>query len=138
MLKRRLLEDIEEELKVVEKVVGLGFEEFMADVRNRYTLRYAIIEIAETSTTIGLHILRGDFGVERVEGYTQVFDGLVEYGVISRDVGEGMKRLVRLRNLIVHRYWEVDDARIYKEARGSGLDVIRRFVGEVRGYASRV
>jgi len=30
---------------------------------------------------------------------------------MSRDVGERVVKLVRLRNLIVHRCWEVDDAR---------------------------
>jgi len=88
------------------------------------------VEIVEAASTLGLHILREGFGVERVDGYSQIFDKLAEKGAISYSVGEEMKKLVRLRNLIVHRYWEVDNARIYMEARGSGTTIAERFVEE--------
>ena len=133
----RLIEDIEGTLRVVSELVGSSFEDFMRDVRSRYALRYAIVEIVESSTALGLHILREDFGVERVESYSQVFDKLVENGVISSAIGEGMKRLVRLRNLVVHRYWEVDDARMYREAREGEIDIVKRFIEEIKGYVSR-
>jgi len=40
--------------------------------------------------------------------------------------------------MIVHRYWRIDDTRIYREARGGGIDVIRRFIAEVQKYVSEV
>jgi len=52
--------------------------------------------------------------------------------VVSRDVSEGFGRLVGLRNLLVHRRWSVDDARICKRAKESGLNVVRKFVDEVK------
>ncbi|MBS7637319.1 DUF86 domain-containing protein [Candidatus Bathyarchaeota archaeon] len=133
----RLLEEIEGSLKVAEKIVRMDFNSFISDVRNRYTLRLALVEIVEASVTLGLYILRERFDVEAVEGYVQVFRKLMEHGVISPNVEIGMERLTRLRNMIIHRYWEADDARIYREAGGSGLMIIRRFVEEVEGYASR-
>jgi len=57
-------------------------------------------------------------------------------GVLSRDVGEGMIRLVRLRNLIIRRYWEVDDIRMYREVKEEGIKLIRRFIEEVEGHVS--
>lgn len=62
---------------------------------------------------------------------------MMERNVVSRDVGEGMIRFVRLRNLIVHRYWEVDDARMYKEVKEEGFRIVRRFIEEVESFASR-
>ncbi|UNQ73171.1 HepT-like ribonuclease domain-containing protein [Infirmifilum sp. NZ] len=47
-----------------------------------------------------------------------------------------MIKLVRLRNLIVHRYWEVDDARVYREVKEEGIRLVRGFVEEVERYAS--
>ena len=130
---RRLLADIKKSLSVARRVVELGEEEFLSDIRNAYTLRLAIVEILEASVSLGLQILKE----EEVEGYRQVFGGLLRRGVISPDVYKEMVRLVGLRNLIVHRYWEVDDLRVYREARGSGLKVIERFVEEVGKYAAR-
>jgi len=94
------------------------------------------VEIVEATTSIGLHILREYFN-EGAEGYVGVFRALLGHGVLSSDVGEGMIRLVRLRNLIVHRYWEVDDIRMYREIKGEGIKLIRRFIEEVERYVSR-
>ena len=85
---------------------------------------------------VGLHILRERCRLE-AEGYVQVFRRLTECGVLTVETGEGMARLARLRNLIVHRYWEVDDIRVYTEVRREGLSLVRRFIGEVKAYVSR-
>ena len=63
--------------------------------------------------------------------YPQIFQKLSDYGFLSEEVSREMAKLARLRNLIVHRYWEVDDARLYREAKGSGLNTIKRFIEEV-------
>jgi len=132
----RLLEEIRGSLKVVEEITSYELNEFLADVRNRYTLRLSIVEIVEAATSIGLYILREYFN-EGAEGYVNVFRALLGHGVLSSDVGEGMIRLVRLRNLIIHRYWEVDDIRMYREIKEEGIKLIKRFIEEVERYVSR-
>lgn len=131
----RLLQEIEDSLKVAERILSLDLDEFISDARNRYTLRLCIIEIVEAAVAIGLHILREQFR-EEAEGIVQTFRKLVERGVVSVDVGEDMMKLTKLRNLIVHRYWEVDDVRLYREVKEEGVKLIRRFIGEVKGYVS--
>ncbi|MGB9717840.1 MAG: type VII toxin-antitoxin system HepT family RNase toxin [Thermoproteota archaeon] len=131
----RLLKDVGNSLKIAEDLTSLSLDEFLGDVRNRYTLRLALVEIVEAMTSLGLYILRERLKTE-AEGYIAVFRKLVENGVISKEVGDSVERLTRLRNLIIHRYWEVDDARVYREAREGGLNIIKRFVDEVRSYAS--
>jgi uncharacterized protein YutE (UPF0331/DUF86 family) len=128
----KLLEEIEKSLKIAESITRISIEEFLSDVRNRYTLRLALVEVVEAAARAGIRLLRERFGADSVEGYVQVFRGLVEHGVVSPETGLGMERLARLRNLVIHRYWEVDDARIYREARENGLKVIERFIEEVR------
>ena len=41
--------------------------------------------------------------------------------MISYEVAEGMAALAFLRNMVVYRYWDIDDARIYREVSKSGL-----------------
>jgi len=89
-----------------------------------------IVEIVEAIVDIGLLLVRGE-----VETYAQVIDRLLKMGVISVSTADSLKSLVRLRNLIVHRYWEVDDLRIYREARSGGLDSIEGFIREIREAA---
>ena len=132
----KLIEELRESLRVAEEIVSLDLNEFLADIRNRYTLRLSIVEIVEAATLIGLHILREQFN-DTAEGYVQVFRKLLERGILSRDTGEGMIKLARLRNLIVHRYWDVDDARVYTEIKEVGIELVKKFIREVEKHASR-
>ncbi|MEM2372680.1 MAG: HepT-like ribonuclease domain-containing protein [Thermofilaceae archaeon] len=54
----------------------------------------------------------------------EVFEELGRRRVVSRDVSEGFRRLIGLRNILVHRCLSVDDARIYKGAKEGGLNVV--------------
>ncbi|RLG86028.1 MAG: hypothetical protein DRO39_04140 [Thermoprotei archaeon] len=80
---RRILSILTESLRVAESIVAMGFEEFASDIRNRYILRLALVEVVEAATSLGLHILREDLGVRTVESYAQVFRKLVEHRVIN-------------------------------------------------------
>ena len=129
----RLLTEIEEALDVISSSLMVREDEFLSDVKSIYAVRYAIVRIVEAAALVGMHILEMRYGVT-VETYSDVFGQLSRRGVISPDVSEGFRRLVGLRNLVIHRYWIVDDARIYREAKGNGLRIIREFIDEVRRY----
>nr|MDO8078543.1 hypothetical protein [Candidatus Freyarchaeota archaeon] len=45
----RLLGNIKKSIKVAESMASLPYDEFMGDLRNRYTLRLAILEIVEAA-----------------------------------------------------------------------------------------
>ncbi|MET1159349.1 MAG: HepT-like ribonuclease domain-containing protein [Thermoprotei archaeon] len=133
----KLLDEIRESLALAKKIASLDYEEFMSDIRNRYTLRLALVEIVEAAVSIGLFILRNILGIEKIEGYVQIIRKLVENRILKPSIGEGIEKLVRLRNIIIHRYWEIDDSRIYREARGNGLRIVEEFVKEVEEFVSR-
>ena len=42
---------------------------------------------------------------------------LLRLNIVNSEIGEKLVKLARLRNLLVHRYWIIDDERILKEAR---------------------
>ncbi|MDK2465155.1 MAG: DUF86 domain-containing protein [Candidatus Korarchaeota archaeon] len=125
-----VLRDLESSLERMRKITSLSEEDFLRDYRNLYTLRMLIVEVVEAIVDVGLLLVRGE-----VETYAQVVDRLLEMGVISVGTADSLKSLIRLRNLIVHRYWEVDDLRIYREAKAGGLDSIEGFIREIREAA---
>ncbi|HDI74382.1 MAG TPA: DUF86 domain-containing protein, partial [Thermoprotei archaeon] len=89
-------------------------------------LRHLILIVVESAASIAIHILSEAFN-ESAESYGEAFIKLAYRGVLSSDVAEEMALLAKLRNLIVHRYWLVDDIRIYEEAKSSGISVIKKF-----------
>ncbi|MFB0562546.1 MAG: DUF86 domain-containing protein [Candidatus Lokiarchaeia archaeon] len=86
---------------------------------------------------LSFYFYREKLGIEKVEGYSDIIKKLVHNSVVSAEAGEEMEKLVGLRNLVAHHYWEVDDPRIHREAKGSGLGIIKRFVSEVEEYVLR-
>jgi len=70
-------------------------------------------------------------------GYSDIFRRLSKYAVLEESTGKDMERLAKLRNLIIHRYWEIDDARIYIEVKDKGVNIIKNFMVEVEKYVSR-
>ena len=130
---RRLLDEINEGISVIKDAISMPKNVFLNDLRARYAIRYAIVEIVEASALVSLHILENIYGIS-LETYSEIFDALAKYNVISLETCNGMRRLIGLRNIVVHRYWIVDDARIYDEAIENGLSIVEKFVKEVEKY----
>ncbi len=131
-----ILSEIEEGLEEVRSITSLSLENFIKDRSRRFSMRYSVVLIVEAAADLGLMILRAYFNDE-ARSYREVFLKLAERGVIGFNTASGMASLASLRNMIVHRYWSIDDVRIYREAKGSGLRVVEDFIKEVKGYVSK-
>ena len=116
-----------------EIVYGKSVDEFLGNRRDRFALRYAIVLIVEALADLAIAILEKDFNVVP-SGYREAFLLLAEKGVVGAELAGWMERMSALRNIIVHRYWVVDDARIYREAREGGLEAVEAFIREVERY----
>jgi len=125
----RALRDLERSVKFIEQILNRPLDEFLNDDEAVYALRYAVIEAVEAAVKIGLILLR-ETGA-RPSSFGEVFQMLGERGIIPRDLAAAMRRFAGLRNLLVHRYWEVDDARLYRELKEEGLETLRRFLRHV-------
>ena len=130
----RLLDEAERSLKVMRMIAALSPDEFLSDVRNRYALRMAVVEVVESIIAASVGILRESRGYTAHHGYVEVAKRLAEEGVLTSQEASDLERLTRLRNIIVHRYWEVDDRRIFEEARRNGIEAISRILSRLRGH----
>jgi uncharacterized protein YutE (UPF0331/DUF86 family) len=125
----RALRDLERSVNFIEQILNRPLDEFLNDHEAVYALRYAVIEAVEAAVQIGLILLR-ETGA-RPASFGEVFQMLGERGIIPRDLAAAMRRFAGLRNLLVHRYWEVDDAKLYRELKEEGLKTLRRFMRHV-------
>ncbi len=133
---RNVISEISEGLEEIKELTSTNIDDFIRSRSKRFAMRYSIILVVEAATDLGIMILRQVFN-EDARSYREVFLKLAEKGVIHLDVAEKMASLASLRNMIVHRYWGIDDARIYREARGSGISIIEKFIKEVEDYVSK-
>ena len=117
----------------MERMTSLPINEFYSSLSNRFSLRYSVSLSVEAAFNIAVVILEKCFS-EMVDGYKDAFDKLFARGVITKEVSEGLKRLSAMRNIIIHRYWAVDDIRIYNESREWVIKTLREFVDEVKKF----
>jgi len=129
----KLLRDAREALEEVRSVTSMSVDDFVRSRTARFSLRYSVVMLVEALADVAVIILEKDFD-EAAESYREAFLKLAEKGVISAGVAERMAALAGLRNLIVHRYWAVDDMKVYRDARGSGIEAVEKFISEVLRY----
>jgi len=77
----------------------------------KYSMRYHVIVLAEALGSICLHLLIEDFGYEP-RSYSECFKMLEEKGVFG--CAKDLIKIMRLRNLLAHRYWIINDAKVYE------------------------
>ena len=76
----------------------------------KYSLRYHVVVLVEALASICLHISIEGFGREP-RSYPECFKLLEEKGLI--DCSEDLVKMARLRNILIHRYWIIDDEKVY-------------------------
>jgi len=98
----------------------------------RYAVRYHLIVIAEALIAMVVHVARRVFG-EEVESSMHALRVLRDRGLVSDEEYRDLLSFIRLRNLLVHRYWVIDDKKIYDSIKSDFKNIIR-FIERVVGY----
>ena len=98
----------------------------------KLSLRYLLIQLVEATAGICTHVLLKAYG-EESEGYPDSFLRLGKRGVIPEDLAEKLASAARLRNLLVHRYWEIVDEKVHASIR-EGLGDFVEFINRIRGF----
>lgn len=119
-----LLEDLRTGIHELENAIKTPYDELSP--MEKFGIRYIVISLVESSSSICMHLLHNLFGIYP-KGYPSCFILLAEKGIIPKDLGESLARAARLRNILVHKYWEVDDNKVYLSVKKGILD-FKRFV----------
>ena len=57
---------------------------------------------------------------------------LASHGIINKNLSDPLGQMARFRNLLVHRYWEIDYARLYNIIAGDDLNDLEEFVKSLK------
>ena len=80
----------------------------------KYSMRYQVIVLAEAIGSICVHIALEDLNYEP-SSFSDCVSYLSRIGLL--DCAEDLIGILRLRNLLVHRYWVIDDRRVISSVR---------------------
>jgi uncharacterized protein YutE (UPF0331/DUF86 family) len=122
---RGLLARIGDELDHLRRLSALPAEELLRDPDRLAGVKYRFIVAIEASIDTARMLALS----ERLRAATSFADSFVvlgESGHLDADLVERLKKMARFRNLLVHGYVAVDDARVV-EILQSQLDDLERF-----------
>lgn len=104
---------IERNLQEIESIVGEGYEKFSESFRNELAAKYALLESIEACVDIANHIIAVK-GFRRPTDYKDVFKILQEKKIIAKELSPKLQEMAKFRNLLVHRYAEVETEKLFK------------------------
>jgi len=126
---RELAAEIRKAMAGLRSLGSVPESEFLEDAKAVNSAKYLLIVACEAAIDICNHIAARRGG-RAPEDYADCFEVLGEMKVLDGDVGMRLARMARFRNLLVHLYWKVDNARVYR--------TIREELGDYESYLAAI
>jgi uncharacterized protein YutE (UPF0331/DUF86 family) len=70
------------------------------------------------------------------KGYPDCFEKLSEARIITKELGEKLKKLASLRNILIHKYWEIDDRKIFRSAK-ENIGDFEQFLRQINEFIKK-
>lgn len=126
--------EIRECIQKVQQYATVPDDEFFADERNLYSVEHLLLVAIEAAASLCNHILAKTASQAPVS-YGECFEGLRLVHRLDDQLTARLVQMARFRNLLVHRYWDVDPGRVLTYARESQADfeAYLKAIGEIVG-----
>ncbi len=129
---RRHLKDLEQSLVELQKLQGRSENDLRKDVAFCWSVEHGLQIAIHNVIDIGAHILSSDLKNEWND-YTEVIDKMGQYKMIPEEFSQKIRGFASLRNVIVHRYLDVNLSIIH-DVLENHLDNFRQFIGYIEKY----
>jgi len=126
---------IDRNVRFLEELKILSPDQFVESYRDVQAAKYSLLEIIEACIDIANYIISVK-GFRRAEEFSEMFKVLKEENIIGKDLATRLEDMARFRNLLVHRYGEVDDRRVLEIIKHNLKDIeefekaIEKFIAE--------
>ncbi len=122
--------DIRESVARLKRFQKMSLEAFLLDRDKQDIASFRLVVATEAAIDACLHVAAKVLR-EVPEEYAGCFQLLGDNELIDRELSLRLVRMARFRNLLVHRYWEIDYARMYEIITGTDLDDLEEFIRQI-------
>ncbi|MDH7512336.1 MAG: DUF86 domain-containing protein [Clostridiales bacterium] len=126
------MSEIKNNIEKVRKYASLPEKEFWGDERNILSVKHLLLESIEACGSICVHILAKKV-YRAPSSFAECFEHLNRAGIINEELSLKLQNMARFRNILVHRYWEVDEKKILEYARNN-LEDFEQFLRATVSY----
>jgi len=128
----KLISEYRKSVSRLQKLKETGRQKFIDDPDKIGSAKYHFIVAIESSIDMCNHIISRN-GYRVPEDYGDTYKVMSEKGAFDIEFSEQLVKMAKFRNRLVHLYWEVDDARIYKILEENLGDFIK-FIKLIAGF----
>ncbi|MBI4837094.1 MAG: DUF86 domain-containing protein [Candidatus Portnoybacteria bacterium] len=114
-IKKRFSE-INEALEEIRKLVLLSDEEFWSKKEYMAAVKYYLLQAIEAIGSVCVHIAAKRFN-KGVSSFGECFEIMEKEGLLEESLTARLRKMVKFRNRLTHKYWEVDDKNILNYTR---------------------
>ena len=107
-----LIDRIRDHVLKLTKLKSLSEANFFENSLNSDSARLNLQYALEACLDLTNHLI-SRFGFRAPKDYADSFKVLAENGVVSESFFENLRKMAKMRNRLVHLYWETDDKEIY-------------------------
>lgn len=132
IVKERLSEAKDEASLLKEEVLSRTVDEVKSTRTHRRLLERSVQVITEAILDVCRHIASVK-GWGPAASYADFVKLMTEHNVITRELADELKGFVTWRNIIAHRYLEVDHKRLYEDSKRLG-SAVNEFEKQVASY----
>lgn len=125
---RAKLEIVDRNKQYLEEV-GDSFDPEEADYTLQQAVKHSMFEIAEACIDVASHIIAAE-GFERPADYAGLFPVLADNGILDEDLADRMADMARFRNVLVHRYGDLELDRLN--------EFIEEDLGDVASFSAAI
>lgn len=112
------ISEIKENREKIKKYASIPDSEFWKDERNLLAIKHLLLQSIEACGSICSHVLAKKF-FKSPSSFPECFETLYNSKVINKELSVKLRKMARFRNILVHRYWEIEDKKILEYARNN-------------------
>jgi uncharacterized protein YutE (UPF0331/DUF86 family) len=125
----KLIETLEASVRYLTDLTPLERDQFLQDGHKIGSAKYHLQTSIESCINIANHLIAANRWRKPAE-YQEAFVILGEQGVISTDFVPTMQQMAKMRNRLVHLYWEVSNEQVY--------DTLQKDLGDFNTFTQYV
>jgi len=115
---------------------GVDLEVFKEDTEKIRATERSLIIIVEAVGSIAFHIGARHFSYAP-SGIPDSIEYLVKKGVLNDDLGKRLVNMAKFRNILIHRYWKIENDKLFEYATEELEKDIGRFIESIENYIEK-
>jgi uncharacterized protein YutE (UPF0331/DUF86 family) len=131
-LLRHRASEIRTNIALLRQVAALPVEEFLVDKDKQDASMFRLLVAIEAAQAICTH-LAARIPTKSPDSMGECFEGLRDHGLFEDSLCQNLCQMARFRNLLVHRYWQIDLSLVYNFL-NDHLEDLEQYIESVARY----